>query len=235
MKFSFVLVEPENPENIGAAARALRTMGFNDFRLVNPCDYLNVKARALAHGSERMLEEAKVFPSLQESLKDIAFSVGTTSINHSIYRKYFDAKHLPIFFEHRFSEGDIVAIIFGRESCGLRNHELELCDVVTGVPMACSHPTMNLAQTVMVYAYILSSIEKNLGLPSNEIVQKSVSEEGYRQVKEKVVNILNKIDILPDNRTHKKILDFISVMRYQELQLLHYLCEKADDALDKKI
>lgn len=231
MKFSFILVEPENPENVGAAARALTTMGFNDLRLINPCDHLNVRARTLAHGSERLLEDAKVFPSLKDALQDISFSVGTTSINHSIYKKYFDVKELHGFLTGRFSDDEKIAIVFGRESSGLRNYELEMCDIVTGVPMACTYPTINLAQTVMIYAFMLSSFQGSVSLPSNEIVQKSITHEGYKQVKDRVSEILCKIDILPDNRTHKKIMDFVSVMRYQEIQLMHYLCEMAGKAL----
>jgi len=71
MKVHFILVEPAVPENIGAAARALKTMQFSSLRLVNPCDHLHVKARMLAHGAQDVLENAKIFYSLEAALEDV--------------------------------------------------------------------------------------------------------------------------------------------------------------------
>ena len=59
--FTFVLVEPAVPENIGASARAIKTMDFNSLVLINPCDHLSAPARWLAHGSHDILENAVTF------------------------------------------------------------------------------------------------------------------------------------------------------------------------------
>ncbi len=250
MDFCFILVEPENPENVGAAARALNTMGFSDLRLVNPCDHLSVKARQLAHGSTHLLEEAKLYQSFEDAIKDVSYTVATTSISHNIYKKFFDAKDLPKFLDDRFCVHDKIAIIFGRESIGLKNDEIEMCDIVTGIPMIRTLPSINLAQTVMIYAYRLSCFKLESGLQtpektnenspkkspkkSSNMPQKVVAEGGYRLVKDRVASVLNRIDILPDNRTHKKVMDFVATMNYQQLQMLHYLCEKAEDTLNQK-
>ena len=79
MEVSFILVEPAGPENVGAAARAIKTMGFDDLRLVNPCDHLDMKARMLAHASNDILENAKVYQSFEEAIKDIDFVFATSA------------------------------------------------------------------------------------------------------------------------------------------------------------
>ena len=67
MDLLFVLVEPSTPENVGAAARAIKTMGFQEMRLINPCDYLSDPARWLAHASNDILENAKIIHKLFRS------------------------------------------------------------------------------------------------------------------------------------------------------------------------
>ena len=79
MKIIFILVNPAVPANVGAAARAMKTMGFSELRLINPCDYLGMEARMLAHASNEVLENAQVFPSLAEAVKDIDLVVGATA------------------------------------------------------------------------------------------------------------------------------------------------------------
>ncbi|MGE0087944.1 MAG: TrmH family RNA methyltransferase [Bacteroidales bacterium] len=75
----FILVEPAVSENIGAAARALKTMGFSSLRLVKPANHLADEARWLAHASNDILENAHVFPSLKEAVKDMDWIIGTTA------------------------------------------------------------------------------------------------------------------------------------------------------------
>ena len=78
LKFSFILVQPEDDRNVGAVARAMNTMGHHDLRLVNPIsDHLSEKARVLAHGSTHLLEEAQVYSSLSEAIADLDFSLIT--------------------------------------------------------------------------------------------------------------------------------------------------------------
>ena len=71
MNIYFILVEPAVPGNIGAAARAIKTMGYSNMRLVNPCDHLSIEAKMLAHASGEILEEAELFSGLEEAIADI--------------------------------------------------------------------------------------------------------------------------------------------------------------------
>ena len=150
----FILVEPQTPGNVGAAARAIKTMGFTHLRLVNPCDIRRAEARWMAHASLDILENAQVFPSLAEALADIHFAVATTQREREFHFPFYTPKQLaehitPLTQEHK------VALVFGREKTGLTNEEIRMCHAISTVPAAVTHPSLNLAQAVMVYAYEL--------------------------------------------------------------------------------
>lgn len=79
MHISFTLVEPKVPENVGAAARAMKTMGFKRLCLVRPCEYRTGKTRLLAHGSEDIPDNAEVFTSLETAVANNDLDIGTTA------------------------------------------------------------------------------------------------------------------------------------------------------------
>ena len=79
MEIVFVLVEPAVPENIGASARALKTMGFDQLRLVNTQQHLEKQARILAHGSGDILAQAQAYDSLPAALADIDLAIATSA------------------------------------------------------------------------------------------------------------------------------------------------------------
>lgn len=150
----FILVEPKTPGNIGAAARAIKTMGFSNLTLINPGDLKAPEARWMAHGAEEVLDSAGVFPSLPEALQDSHFVVATTQRVRGYHFPYYTPtelgeKLIPLSQAHR------VALVFGRESSGLTNEELRCCHAISTIPAAVNHPSLNLAQAVMVYAYEL--------------------------------------------------------------------------------
>ncbi|MCK5368925.1 MAG: hypothetical protein KAQ62_10245, partial [Cyclobacteriaceae bacterium] len=126
MEISFVLVEPAVPENIGAAARALKTMGFSDLRLVNPTDHLADPAKWLAHGSQDILENATIYRDFQDAIKDLDFLIGTTAKKRSVKEDYFNPDEAKKIIEDKSDILSKVGIIFGREESGLKNEELRM-------------------------------------------------------------------------------------------------------------
>lgn len=156
---SIVLVEPEEPGNIGSVARAMRTMGLSRLILVNPVSFDVPEARKMAHGSQDLVLGAKVCPTLQEALADTALVVGTTHERREdrplIYPPAESARRLV-----DLPAGQKGAIVFGRESRGLTNEELRLCNLISRVPAVTRHPSLNLAQAVLVYVYELSQASR---------------------------------------------------------------------------
>ena len=90
MEYYFILVEPSVPGNIGAAARAIKIMGFRHLWLVKPCNHLDREAIKMAHGSGDILKNARIFDSLQQALKDIDFVAGTSAKKRTAHEEYLD-------------------------------------------------------------------------------------------------------------------------------------------------
>ncbi len=220
MNISFVLVEPAVPENVGAAARALKTMGFPNLRLVNPCDHLSDPARWLAHASNDILENAQVFPDLQTALAGFDLIVGTSAKKRSVKNDYFPLSDLPELLTEKGKSAQNVAIVFGREESGLTNEELRLCDLVTTVPLKTTYPSLNLSQAVMLYAYELSKI----GYNSTESALRN--EESFAVLKEKVEAVLVAVGFQKDSNIYPRFLERINFLAEDDIHLLHSFCAK---------
>ena len=151
-----VLSRPSHPGNIGSAARAMKTMGFGDLRLVAPKDFPSAQADALASGALDVLEGARVFASLEEALADAVLAVGFSS-------RPRDLSH-PL-RTLREAAGDIVAqsatgrvaLVFGNETFGLTNEELARCQWLATIPANPRYASLNLGAAVQVACYELAS------------------------------------------------------------------------------
>ena len=158
MHLSIVLVAPARAENIGAAARAMKTMGFTDLRIVDSAAHLEPAARWVAHGSGDILDNITTYATLAEALHDISFTVATTARSRAKFHYYATPAELVPMLEEKSQWQEKAALVFGREDSGLTNEELELADVLTGAPMVADYPSLNLGQAVMVYCYQLASL-----------------------------------------------------------------------------
>ena len=158
MHLSIVLVAPARAENIGAAARAMKTMGFTDLRIVDSTAHLEPAARWVAHGSGDILDNITTYATLADALHDISFTVATTARSRAKFHYYATPAELVPMLEEKSLWLEKAALVFGREDYGLTNEELELADVLTGAPMVADYPSLNLGQAVMVYCYQLASL-----------------------------------------------------------------------------
>jgi tRNA/rRNA methyltransferase len=229
---TFVLVRPKVPENVGACARAVHTMGFKSLRLVSPCDHLDEKAKWLAHGSVHVLEKAEVFDSAEEALKDVDFAVGTTARKrHALKGLYYPIQKLSAVLSAKAGAIRRAAFLFGCESFGLTNPELSLCDIVTYVPMAQRQPSLNLAQAVMIYAWELSKTVFRKKIPAPE----RPPEGQYKALKKRLETLLPRLDVRPEGIFHHKIMKRIGLVEKMDIRLLHFLCGRMEEALVTRI
>lgn len=221
MNLVFILVEPATPENVGAAARALKTMGFPQLRLVNPCNYLSNPARWLAHASNDILEAARVYSSLKEAVADCNFCIGTTAKQRSVKEDYLNVCELPALLQKKETSIHQAGVIFGREDSGLRNQELKRCDVVSTVPLQTSYPSLNLAQAVMLYAYELSVLHTQE--PS---MKKDITPESFQALKQKTATVLTHLKFTPNSAIYPRIIERLNQLSHGDIQLLHSICNK---------
>ena len=233
MEVYFILVKPGLPDNVGAAARAINTMGFHNLRLVDPCDYLSGQGRLLAHGSQAILEKAAVFPSLKEALSDMDFAVATTARKRHLHVKnWIPVEGLPETLRSKKGMIEKVAVVFGTEEHGLVNEEIELCDIITYVPMAQYYPSLNLAQAVMLYAYTLSVFVVNREKPSQGAMP---PEEHFKVFKKRLEKVFADLGIRGDSMFHIKVMKRIGLLSRTDLRTIHFFLDKLEEKTGKKV
>ena len=220
MSLYFILVEPAIPENIGASARAIKTMGFNKLRLVNPCNFKTVKAKQLAHGSFEILEHAEVFSNFDDAIEDIDLIIGTTSKLRRTNADNYDPEEVVEIIKKKDGLRHNIAIVFGSEEHGLTNIYLRKCDIISTIPLANRYPSLNLSQAVMIYAFILSSlkdIEKSS--PAKDLPHLKV-------IKKNAETIFNSIEIATGSTLYNRLMERISAAGNDDLNLISSVINK---------
>jgi TrmH family RNA methyltransferase len=149
-----VLVEPSHPGNIGAAARAMKTMGLERLVLVRPAGYPSAEATARASRADDILYHARRVDSLIEAVADCALILGTSARERHLAWPELaprDAARQAAAAAARAP----VALVFGREHSGLTNAELDHCSYLVRIPTSPAYSSLNLAAAVQVLAYEL--------------------------------------------------------------------------------
>ncbi len=151
-----ILVRPREEGNIGAVARAMANMGLERLILVEPAPSLGGVARGFGVGGWEILDRVERAASLQAAAASFGRLVGTSSRRQRPLRRsrIVTSRQLPQILADD-PVGTQTALVFGSEDNGLERRELEICDPVVAVPTAPAHPTLNLAQAVLVVAYEL--------------------------------------------------------------------------------
>ncbi len=149
-----VLVEPSHPGNIGGAARALKTMGLAQLALVRPKRFPDPQAEWRAAGAQDVLDAATVHDSLAAAIADCHWVVGTGMLTRRIPWPARDAADAAAEILAQ-PAGARVAIVFGRETSGLTNEELQQCHCHLQIPANPEYASLNLAMAVQVVAYEL--------------------------------------------------------------------------------
>jgi TrmH family RNA methyltransferase len=152
----FVLVRPHYPENVGAAARAIKTMGFTSLAIVKPGRLAapqSEMAQKMAVKSWDVLDSADIFDDLEEALADADFVVATTA--QAGHEHAHAPRRLAAELLSRASKLERLAIVFGNEKTGLLEQELNRAHALLRIPMVALQPSINLAQAVQIVAYEL--------------------------------------------------------------------------------
>lgn len=146
-----VLVEPQHPGNIGAAARAMKNMGLHDLALVRPEKFPHADASAMAVGASDLLERARCHPDLAAAVADCGLVVGCSARLRSLPHNTQTPRALAARLAGEI--GGRVALVFGSERVGLSNEDLELCHELVSIPAAPDFRVLNLAAAVQILCY----------------------------------------------------------------------------------
>jgi tRNA/rRNA methyltransferase len=156
----FILVEPSHPGNVGAAARALKTMGFSRLVLVSPRVphvQTDPEAIAMASGADDVLASAHVVPTLADALSGVHWSIALTARLREYGPPQWTPRAAAGVAREQAAHGEI-ALVFGNERTGLSNEDVERCSALAHIPANPAYSSLNLAQAVQVLAYELRTM-----------------------------------------------------------------------------
>lgn len=173
-----VLVNTSDCRNIGSAARAMKTMGLKNLTLVDPIEMPNGQAQALAAGATDVLADLTVVDTLEEAVKDCGLVVGTSARSRTLPWPMLEPRECG---EKMIAEAPQypVALVFGRESSGLTNEELQLCHFHVQIPANPEYSSLNLAMAVQTLSY-----EVRMAFLAQENAQYEKEETEYPVVEE---------------------------------------------------
>ena len=149
-----VLVNTTHPGNIGASARAMKTMGLERLALVSPKRFPSAECTARAAGADDILARARVFSSLEEAVADCGLVFGTSARSRSIAWPEVTPETAAAQIINQIGAG--AAILFGRESSGLSNEELDVCHAMIRIPTNEDFSSLNIASAVQILCYEVS-------------------------------------------------------------------------------
>ncbi len=153
-RFRVVLSRPGIPGNIGAAARALKTMGFSRLYLVNPKHYPHPEAESRASGATDVLASAIVCDTLEEALSGVSLAAAFTARRRELALPMQWSRDAAGTLAKAAAQGEI-ALVFGNETYGLSNEELALCHLPVMIPANPEYSSLNLGAAVQVMCYEL--------------------------------------------------------------------------------
>jgi len=151
-----ILVQPKYSGNIGSVARAMKNFDFSDLTLVSPLAEIDGLARMYAVRAQELLDRVNIVDTIEDAIRDADLVVGTTArgagSTSNLLRSSYPPREVAGIVNRTASRA---AFLFGREDIGLRNDELESCDIVLRVPSSHFYPTLNVSTAVAIVLYEL--------------------------------------------------------------------------------
>jgi len=148
-----VLIETTHPGNIGASARAMKNMGFASLYLVSPRQFPHEKAIWRAASADDLVKQAVVCSSVEEAIKDCRLVIGTSARERRIPVPLLNPRTCGERVVAEARVGHEIAVLFGRESRGMKNEELQLCHYHVNIPTSEAYSSLNLAMAVQIICY----------------------------------------------------------------------------------
>lgn len=236
-RLRIVLVETSHPGNIGAVARAMKTMGFSDLYLVNPRfpDALsNPDAIAFASGAQDILESTKIVSSIEEALIDCHYVAAISARLREFSPPILSPRQLATQLS-QVSQNS-VALVFGSERYGLPNEIVVNCNALINIPANPDYSSLNLAQAVQLLAYEcrVAEIDEKRMIPEIGFQGKTASANEIDGMYEHLEKALVKIDFL-DPASPKKLMPRLkrlfsrTQLETEEVNILRGIAKKIID------
>ena len=238
-----VLVQPTHPGNIGATARAMANMGIRRLVLVQPRDFPSAEATARAAGADHILADAVVVDDLDQAISDCELVIGASARSRSIEWPELTP---PEAMEKaaQTSRHAQVALLFGRESRGLTNRELDRCHYLVRIPVNPDFPSLNLASAVMVLLYELRTALTKEVMPATEESTPKASEklataeemQHFYQHLQQLFTLLQFNQHRPTAKLHRKLTRLFNRAQphAREIRILRGILTAVEEKIVKK-
>lgn len=189
-----VLCQTSHPGNIGGAARAMKTMGLSTLYLVSPASFPDAHATVMATGAADVLQNAKVFSTLEEALEGCALVIGLSARKRQLSHELLPVREAAERAISVAGSQQQVALVFGTEMSGLSNAELDLCQLLAMIPANPEFSSLNLAAAVQVMSYECRMAGLNQGsqlqpVKINQLATSDELENFYQHLEEVLVQI----------------------------------------------
>lgn len=233
-----VLSHTFHPGNIGAVARAMKTMGLHRLYLVNPKRYPDPEATTRATGAADVLEQAVVCASLDEALQGTVLAVALTARRRDLSNPLLTPRAAAPALLAEAQQHE-VALLFGAETSGLTNDELDRCQMSVMIPSDPEFASLNLASAVQVMAYELRTASGEGVLPMTEevangaLLRASLDEvEGFFQHLERIMVASGFLDPTSPKRLMHRLRRLYSRARLEreEINILRGILTSLDPA-----
>ncbi len=204
--FKIVLVETEGEENIGAIARIMMNFSFKELILVSPqCNHLSKNALNYAVHAKKILENAKIVKDISEVISECELSIAFTKRIGQFRRKDLTSYEIGEFLKGY----ENVALVFGNEKNGLKNEDIDKCDLICNIPSSDEFPSLNLSHSVGVICY---EIFKNKIV--SEKKENLASKKEINTVLDKLISFLHYLDYFK-NTTDKRLKNYLSKLLHR--------------------
>lgn len=227
-----VLVRTSHPGNIGAAARALKTMGLSDLWLVAPQRFPDPQARAMASNALDLLERARVCATLDEALAGTVHAAALTARRRELMARFVTPREAAPQLVTLAAAGP-VALVFGNETSGLTGAEAQRCQTVVSIPANPEYSSLNLAAAVQIVAYELR-IAAGAGELGGSVAGEPAALEDVERFYAHLEQTLRDIGVL-DPRHPKKIMQRLrrlyakAALEKEEVSLLRGILRATQD------
>ena len=237
---AIILVETTHDGNVGATARAMGNMGFSDLRLVNPRQAPGAEAYARASGADWILDKATHHASLADAVADRRLVIGTTARRRESAWQVFSPKEIAsqaalVYADHA------AAIVFGRESSGLSNRELDLCDSLVSIPVDQAFSSLNVASAVMVICYELrvaleAGTKPVAKTSADNLPATAAARENFFDHLQETLSALSFVKVSEPEKLMRKIrhLYMKAAPSTEEVSILRGILASITESIDKK-
>ena len=206
-KFGFILVKPQLGENIGACARSMKNFGFNKLHIVEPkIIFPNHKAKATSVGAYDIINKAKVFDNVEDSVNSFNLIVSLSARRRDINKKHISLERFQQIITKKRNLN--IGLMFGPEASGLSNKDLSFSNYILQIPTSPKFKSLNLSHSLTVICYEIFKSFNDKKIKNNELNLKVSSKSKISSLLAHLISLLEKKDyFIPKEKRHSMILN----------------------------